>query len=168
MNKTTGFGNAAFGTRALQNVTTGHSNTAMGSSYGGYAGGAITTGTFNVMLGTDAGYAVTTGGDNTCVGAGAGISITTGGNNTIIGQGCNANSNNCNAIVLGHEVTSQSDYFYFGKAEMLFTTTLHQTPVGHVHLTNAGKKILPITQTAASTLSTTYEQSPISGKPRQN
>ena len=78
----------------------------MGSSYGGYAGGSITTGTFNVMLGTDAGYAVTTGGDNTFVGAGAGIGITTGGNNTIIGQGCNANSNNYNAIALGHEVTS--------------------------------------------------------------
>ena len=116
LNKTTGFGNAAFGTRALQNVTTGHSNTAMGSSFAGYAGGSVTTGTFNVMLGTDAGYSVTTGGSNTCVGGGAGNAITTGGNNTIIGQGTNADASSYNAIVLGHGISGSSDYFYFGKA----------------------------------------------------
>ena len=136
----------------------------MGSSYGGYAGGSITTGTFNVMLGTDAGYAVTLVGI-TPVGAGAGIGMPQAAIMQLLVR-ANAN-NNYNAIALGHEVTSQSDYFISASQEMLFTTTLHQTPVGHAHLTNAEKDIT-ITQTAALTLSTTYEQSLISGKPRQN
>jgi hypothetical protein len=58
----------------------------MGSSFSGYAGGSITTGTFNTMLGSDCGYSATTGTGNTFVGASSGNTITTGEKNTILGR----------------------------------------------------------------------------------
>lgn len=76
----------AVGKLALQSQTTGHSNTAMGPSYGDYAGADITTGTFNTMIGCDAGNTTTTGTNNTCLGNGALASSTTASNEFVLGN----------------------------------------------------------------------------------
>jgi hypothetical protein len=59
-------------------------------------GQGVTSGAYNVAVGTNAGLAVTSGALNTLVGFSAGSSLTTGGSNTIIGRygGTAALSNN--------------------------------------------------------------------------
>ena len=100
---TTGTGNTAIGTNALDSVqSTGNRNTAFGFN----AGTGITTGDRNVHIGFEAGKLVNSGnnnvyigsfagdaatgsseGNNTCVGDSAGSSITDGSENTCLGQG---------------------------------------------------------------------------------
>lgn len=72
--------NSAFGSRALQNNTTGYSNTASGSS----ALYANTTGRFNTAVGRAAMFSNTTGGSNVAIGVGT-LSNNTGFKNTAIG-----------------------------------------------------------------------------------
>lgn len=85
------------GYAALNNLTTGARNTAVGNYAGannqtsadnacfGDSAGRQATGANNTLLGSQAGVAVTTGGSNTFVGKGAGSVVTTGANNTVVG-----------------------------------------------------------------------------------
>jgi hypothetical protein len=108
---TTGSNNTVLGFNAADNITTGTQNTFLGACTGGAVaitsegntavgfsalGQGITSGAYNVAVGTNAGLGVTSGALNTLVGFSAGSSITTGGSNTIIGRygGTAALSNN--------------------------------------------------------------------------
>lgn len=75
-------GNSALGLQALQALTTGAGNVAVGQA----AGTLITTGNFNVALGLDALEFVSTGASNIAIGNGAGSAITTSSNNIDIGN----------------------------------------------------------------------------------
>ena len=108
---TTGSNNTILGFNAADNITTGTQNTFLGACTGGTVaitsegntavgfsalGQGITSGAYNVAVGTNAGLGVTSGALNTLVGYSAGSSLTTGGSNTIIGRygGTAALSNN--------------------------------------------------------------------------
>jgi hypothetical protein len=98
---TTGSNNTILGFNAADNITTGTQNTFLGACTGGTVaitsegntavgfsalGQGITSGAYNVAVGTNAGLAVSSGATNTLVGFSAGSAITTGGGNTLIGR----------------------------------------------------------------------------------
>ena len=102
----------AVGFNAGGAVTTGVQNTLIG----GVAGDAMTTGSGNTFLGyAAAGTGVVTGGDNTAVGSAAGLNIGSGSHNLLLGHdagvtgspGGNINTEN-NEIVLGDENISEA------------------------------------------------------------
>ena len=128
---TTGYSNTAVGMTALSDITTGYQNVAVGQQ----AGLSLTTAVRNTFIGEDAGYSHTTGADNTYVGKNAGSSSTTGASNVFVGKdagdstttgsqnimiGQNTNNGSgatsSNAIVIGHDISNDSNYFTFGKA----------------------------------------------------
>jgi hypothetical protein len=97
----TGSNNVLIGDSAGDTITTGTQNTFVGSGSGGLVattsegntgigfsalGQGVTSGAYNVAVGTNAGLAVTSGALNTLVGYTAGQSITTGGSNTLVGR----------------------------------------------------------------------------------
>jgi hypothetical protein len=133
---TTGTGNTAIGTNALDSVeSTGNYNTAFGYD----AGTGITTGDRNVHIGFEAGKLVTAGhsnvyigfragdaatgsdeGNNTCVGDSAGGSITDGSENTCVGQGA------------GVSLTTATGHTALGRGALENgVTTVGNTGVGH-------------------------------------
>jgi hypothetical protein len=98
---TTGSNNTILGLNAGDTVTTGTQNTFIGACSGGLVattsegntglgfsalGAGVTSGAYNVALGTNAGLGVTSGAINTLVGFSAGSAITTGGSNTLVGR----------------------------------------------------------------------------------
>jgi hypothetical protein len=96
---TTGGSNVAIGYTALYTNTTGGSNVAVGAgalvlnttgggniAVGYLALQANTTGTYNIAVGVNALPTVTTGTNNIAIGHTTGSGITTGSNNTIIGE----------------------------------------------------------------------------------
>ena len=98
---TTGSNNTILGFNAADNITTGTQNTFLGACTGGAVaitsegntavgfsalGQGITSGAYNVAVGTNAGLGVTSGALNTLVGFSAGSAITTGGSNTLVGR----------------------------------------------------------------------------------
>lgn len=87
------FGMAA-GMKAV-NSTTGN------SFFGALAGGANTTGSYNVFIGIQAGYSNTTGNSNTFIGDNAGMNATNLSNATAIGAGTKVTCSNC--LVLGND-----------------------------------------------------------------
>ena len=105
--------NAALGSRALQNTSTGKENVAIGYDAGytnssgdenvfiGEATGyANTTANRNTFVGRRAGQINTTGADNVFYGWRAGDNVTTGSNNIVIGAGADAS-----AATVSNEVT---------------------------------------------------------------
>jgi hypothetical protein len=88
--------NTAFGYAALQNLTTGGANTALGRA----AGAANVTGNHNVYIGLNTGLVATSGG-NTAVGTSAGVNLTTGGSNILLGYqaGFDLTTGNSNVII---------------------------------------------------------------------
>jgi trimeric autotransporter adhesin len=130
---TTGSFNAALGQATLYNNTTGSYNTALGiyalnsnstasnnTAVGYQAGWSNTTASELAAIGFTAGANITTGQGNTVLGSRAGnygISLTTGVYNVIVGSyshTSDAGSNN--AIVIGHNVSGDSDYTTLGNA----------------------------------------------------
>jgi trimeric autotransporter adhesin len=113
---TTGTANVAVGTYALDANTTASNNTAVGYA----ALTANTEGTLNVALGTEAGSGVTSGGGNTLIGYQAGVhdvALTTGANNVVIGVYSNTSAvDSAKAIVIGYNVTGESDYTTIGSS----------------------------------------------------
>ena len=97
-NLTSGVRNTALGNYAGAGNQTGGDNTSVGDSagrqatgsngtyIGSRAGTAVTTGAGNTFVGASSGDVVTTGANNTFVGLNSGGLVTTGGNNTLIGQ----------------------------------------------------------------------------------
>ena len=79
---TTGRGNTAFGTGALDGATTPNNN----SAFGREAGGSVTTGATNVFVGADAGYTTTTGSNNIILGNAAEASSATVSNEITLGN----------------------------------------------------------------------------------
>lgn len=73
--------NSAFGTKALENLTTGNNNTVFGS----WAMQSATTAGSNSVFGRFAGTAITSALNNTIVGANAAAALKNGGFNTAIG-----------------------------------------------------------------------------------
>jgi hypothetical protein len=97
--------NTAIGIKAIQNLTTGSGNVAIGNdamrygngdfntAVGNYAGNAINSagsGSQNVSIGNSAG-AVVSGSNNTFLGTGAGANTTAGSNNVYLGLGTGEN-----------------------------------------------------------------------------
>jgi hypothetical protein len=84
---TTGSSNTAIGTQALTSNTTASNNTAVGYR----AAYSNTTGTLNTFVGVDAGYFVTTGSKNTILGSysgnGGGLDIRTASNYIVLSDG---------------------------------------------------------------------------------
>jgi hypothetical protein len=98
---TTGANNTILGFSAGDTISTGTQNTFVGACSGGTLAGTsegntgigfsalgqgVTSGAYNVAVGTNAGLAVTSGALNTLVGYTAGSAITTGGSNTLVGR----------------------------------------------------------------------------------
>ena len=79
---TTGKSNTAVGTAALDAATTPDGNTAIGTE----AGGVVTTGANNVFVGRDAGYTTTTGSNNIILGGSAQASSATVSNEITLGD----------------------------------------------------------------------------------
>jgi len=109
---TTGASNTAVGSDAGKEITTGASNVAVGyqalnvnttgsdnTAVGQNAGALITTGAKNVCIGRHAGDSVTTADGNTMIGENAGEGVTTGHSNVIIGQQAGAYQRN---LTTGH------------------------------------------------------------------
>jgi hypothetical protein len=119
----TGYANTFIGSAAGTGVTgariTGNSNTAVGQSAGEDLQGGASDNTF---LGANAGGQVTTGSHNILIGHDAGTHdtpITTGANNIIIGNFSDiASATGEDAIVMGYNVTGVgADNFTFGRGE---------------------------------------------------
>jgi hypothetical protein len=119
----TGYANTFIGSAAGTGVTgariTGNSNTAVGQSAGEDLQGGASDNTF---LGANAGGQVTTGSHNILIGHDAGTHdtpITTGANNIIIGNFSDiASATGDDAIVMGYNVTGVgADNFTFGRGE---------------------------------------------------
>jgi len=87
---TSGISNTAMGTRALKYATTQSNNSAFGT---GALGGVSFTGIENTAIGSGAGTSVTTGLANTLIGTGAGLDLTTGLNNLAIGWNAGTTAN---------------------------------------------------------------------------
>jgi len=144
-NLTTGAQNAAFGYRSLFRITTGQGNTALGAPYvsnGWYALQALTTGNYNTAVGGWAGNSITTGGYNVCVGTGSGGStvLSTGSGNVCIGyEAAPSSSGATNQIVIGYSVTGQGDNYvtlgtYEGKIYNAFRSNATWTQTSDARL----------------------------------
>ena len=114
--------NTAYGSAAMDAITTGDRNTALGEQ----AAGALNTGANNVLLGRSAGEDQTTGDNNTAVGYRALATNIGGHNNVAIGFGAgetnvasanmfiglnagNINSSGARIIAIGHEAYDNAD-----------------------------------------------------------
>jgi hypothetical protein len=121
---TTGDLNTAVGTSAANKVQGGQMNTAIGframdsnvnGSFNtgvGVSSLSLVTGTGNSSLGYGAGGALSTGSNNTVVGSGAIAAIlSTGDQNTVVGAGVNNTQamNGSNNIILGFEAAASTD-----------------------------------------------------------
>ena len=116
---TTGHTNTAVGSLALDANTTGNENTALGKS----ALGANTTGTNNLSLGSDTMLANTTGSNNVAVGYGALQVNTTANDNTAVGdRALFNNTTGANNTALGHDALKAN------------TTASNNTAIGHLTL----------------------------------
>lgn len=88
------------GFRALQNLTTGTLNTAVGAAALQGDGVNSLTGSFNTAVGGQSMGAVSSGAQNTAVGSGTLANIVTGGSNTAVGfQSGNATTGNNNTLL---------------------------------------------------------------------
>tara|TARA_A100001515_G_scaffold2380_2_gene2378 strand:- start:528 stop:3374 length:2847 start_codon:yes stop_codon:yes gene_type:complete len=123
-NLTSGDSNVAVGYEALEDVTDGIHNTGIGYR----AGMNITTGDYNVAVGNYALSTNTSGGWNTCVGYGAGNSMSGNDHNTCIGRnaGYNITSGGSNTIVgsqAGDAITSAHNNTFIGTRAGTSATT---------------------------------------------
>ena len=123
-NLTSGDSNVAVGYEALEDVTDGIHNTAVGYR----AGMNITGGDYNVAIGNYALSTNTSGGWNTCVGYGAGNSMSGNDHNTCIGRnaGYNITSGGSNTIVgsqAGDAITSAHNNTFIGTRAGTSATT---------------------------------------------
>jgi hypothetical protein len=104
---TTGTENTMFGYQTGQSITTGNSNTGVGTLALNAAAGD-----YNVGIGIRAGGKIT-GAKNTCIGGWTGgypNGITSGSFNTVIGMGSDVSTGTAqNQIVIGYSVTGQAD-----------------------------------------------------------
>ncbi|MBO6180553.1 hypothetical protein J6O86_02580 [bacterium] len=99
-------GNTAFGTDALDDLTTGKNN----SAFGYQALKSITTGSANTALGVGAGSALTTGIGNVFVGHNS-YNVATGDYNTIIGNNTSSKSSASNyTTAIGNNINVKGDY----------------------------------------------------------
>ncbi|MDX2189810.1 MAG: hypothetical protein SFY32_08090 [Bacteroidota bacterium] len=97
----TGFGNAVFGYKAGNSLSTGAYNNLIGYQ----AGRSITIGSYNNFIGNSAGE-FTTGSGNQFIGAGAGFSNITGSYNILIGDGADVvNSGQQYSVAIGANAT---------------------------------------------------------------
>jgi hypothetical protein len=76
-------------------ITTGIKN------FGWLGGHAITTGSYNVILGNNAGFGLTTGGSNILMGTNSGSVLTTGGDNVFIGTSAAPAATGSNNVAIG-------------------------------------------------------------------
>jgi hypothetical protein len=142
---TTGHSNTALGTECFQNNTSGNFNTATGRN----ALYANTTGAYNAAFGKDSLRSNTTASNNTAVGYWAGKSLTTGGYNQAIGdQTLISATSGAGNLAVGHyagpEITTGTGNICVGQnagrsGYGVFTPTTHnyRVVVGSSLITNA-------------------------------
>ena len=147
----TGTTNVCIGVQTGYALTTGSLNVIIGSngtgaSYG--AGFALSTGSSNVLLGVDAGGTTTTGSTNTFLGRYAGYAVTTGSYNSILGAYTGASAP---ISVTGSNFVVLSD----GQANIVASTKVNQTFALQGGTLSAGTGIaFPATQSASSDVNT--------------
>jgi hypothetical protein len=130
---TEGSSNIAIGVNALDACTTVSNNTAVGTNSLsalnttsctaiGYEAGKLTTGPYNVMLGTIAGHDNTSGQRNTFVGYDSGRICESGDFNVCVGfETATGDASVSNTIVIGHEISGNGNSFNFGKSRNVVT-----------------------------------------------
>ena len=95
-------GNTAFGSGALDALTSGTYNTAFGTN----AGSKLTTGKYNTLIGYGAGSSITSSGYNTIIGYNAG-SGAIGNRNTVIGNYSGTKMGDDNTVIGEYAATKQ-------------------------------------------------------------
>lgn len=141
--------NTACGYSALQGLTTGAQNVAVGSN----AGFDVSTAFNNCLFGFDSGQALTTGGNNVAVGMQSLNGATTGTGNICIGyqSGKNLATSDSNNILIGNDgVNADSGYIKIG------TNAVHtDTKIAGIYGATTGATKALVTCDNADKLSTT-------------
>lgn len=128
--------NTAFGSGALDSLTTGTYNSVFGTN----AGQKLTTGKYNTLIGYNAGSSITDKSYNTIVGYNAG-SGAIGEGNTVIGNYSGTKMSNYNTIIGEYAATKQigshNTAIGYGALDMTSQAGDYNTAVGHQAMTTS-------------------------------